>query len=197
MKQEMKEFIIDEYRACWDYYKKNQDERKNMFEWYLKVVGLPATGLFVSFVSIDGEYTLMYFVLSLLVALVGIGFFVAYVKESSNARGFLESINQIRDFYRRKFPKLNKVLIMDRYRDHNRKYESIKFWRSFVFFVLNSAFIASALFFILSEVGNWDWMPFSAASTIFLISIYGHYKIYKKLIGSHQIPEKMRKELGI
>ena len=49
-----KDFVLEEYKQLWSYYHKLLDERKNLLDWYFKVVTLPL-GLVGFFVSTKSE----------------------------------------------------------------------------------------------------------------------------------------------
>ena len=95
MKKE--EFLIEEYKILWSYYKETINNRKNMLDWYFKIIAIPAT-LFTLISSLDNveiENGLLGIIL-LIISLSGVGIFVGYVLESKNSKRYLEEIQRIK-----------------------------------------------------------------------------------------------------
>ena len=51
MNKETLSVVLSEYKILWDYYNTTLAERKNIYDWYFKIVALPATVVSVLFNS--------------------------------------------------------------------------------------------------------------------------------------------------
>jgi len=97
------EFLIEEYKTLWNFYKFTFEERKIIYEWYFKVVALPITilgalqGMFQGYLLTFPDFmTLFSKFMFLLLLLIEIALFVSYVLQSASSILYLRRIIKIR-----------------------------------------------------------------------------------------------------
>lgn len=171
-------FIIEEYKALWDYYKKTLDERKKLFDWYLLIITLPSSA--IAYLIFNQEKKIVVpdgvsAILLLLIYLIGLSLFITYTHESRNANHYLNAINKIRNHVRKHDKKTNGLLIIDLSRRKNSHFfglDIIKLSRSFVFILINSAAFSSSLM-LLTKSKN-----FTLLIVYFISSSYIHLVLF-------------------
>jgi hypothetical protein len=141
-------FVIEEYKALWDYYKRTLDERHKLLDYYYKTVPIPAALIAILTTSridttntfIAGDRVLQIASASFAVIfLVGIVTFTTYVKEGANARRYEAALNKIRERFRNKDSSIKNDLIIGDLRALPVRLGRIATWRGLIFVVLNSA----------------------------------------------------------
>ena len=181
-----KDFIIEEYKHLWSYYHKLLDERKNLLEWYFKVVTLPLglIGFFVSTkndqISLTPEIgasilAVIYF--------VGLSLFGAYSKESSNANKYHMAMVSLRNHINVKFPNMKGAIVIDELRNVNGKpfnMGSTAFWRISPLTLINSAVAMTSLKLFIIETS------ILTLSFVFIASVVLHYFLYQLLYATHR-----------
>jgi len=145
-------FILEEYKALWDYYKKTLDERKKLFDWFLLIITLPSSAIGYLIFNQDQNISIPNIVsalLLMLIYLIGLSLFITYTYESRNADNYLKAIRRIRNHFRKSDKKFRDLLIIDKSRQKNShifgKFDIIKLSRSFVFILINSATFSSSI----------------------------------------------------
>ncbi len=180
------EVAVEEYRHLWAYYHRTLDERKNLLDWYFKVVELPAAaiGYLVAngngSVSVDPQTGAG--VLGV-VGLIGIAIYGTYAKESANAGKYQASMARIREFFRRSNQELDLVLTIDRERAVNpnrSRLGSIRAWRGAMVALANSLVGTASLALAL------HWHTWCAWTLTFVGFAAVHLVLYERLYERYQ-----------
>jgi len=142
-------FLIEEYKALWDYYKRTLDERHKLLDYYYKTVPIPAALVAILATSrIDtliklnaGEGVLQQIASAAfaVIFLVGIVTYTTYVKESANAIRYETALNKIRERFRNKYSSIKDDLIIGDLRSVPIRLGRTPTWRGLILVVLNSA----------------------------------------------------------
>lgn len=172
------EILKDEYEKLWDYYNKSVQERFKLFDWYFKIVTIPSTVL-VGFNFLSENYfkeNILFIGLILLaIFLCGLCIYIIYAKQNSLTIKYDMSINKIRKYYRKNYPELKDILIIDKLRNDKgflNGLGSVKLWRGLIIVFFNSIIITSCLVvFGMSEKILWIIISY-IVSIMFHISIY-------------------------
>lgn len=144
------EIFRQEYAQLWKYYERTLDERKNLFDWYFRVVGLPGSVLtgYTLYQAVKCTYGRANYLLSGLFAILfalGWVFYATYAKESRNSKGYFERIQEMRDFLASIPPDKMDISwafgpIFQGREDHPSRHSSaIHTWRGFGLAIVNSA----------------------------------------------------------
>ena len=180
-----KDFVLEEYKQLWSYYHKLLDERKNLLDWYFKVVTLPL-GLVGFFVSTKSEQISLPHEIGatilVLIYFVGLALFGAYSKETSNAKKYHTAMVSLRNHINVKFPNLKGAIVIDELRSVDSKIlnlGSTAFWRISPLMLINSAVAVASLKLFLIET------PPLMLSFVFIDSVVLHYFLYKLLYATH------------
>ena len=104
----IKEISLEEYKVLWDYYKYTLAERKNLYEWYFKIIALPATliGLLhnTNIIESSNVYGVsasnFVFLIVLLIFLTGMVIFASYALQAYSSTQYFDQINDVREFMR-------------------------------------------------------------------------------------------------
>jgi len=157
---------LEEYRSLWAYYQRTLDERATLFNYYFKVVTVPA-GLAlaltlrltlkeggiqgIEFATASGSNDLTDFVSNLLsvIFLIGLAAYTAYSKETANGRKYEQSLNVLRGYFGGRFASLSEVLVIGDLRKPKSLFGglgSIAFWRGMILVFMNSAIVTFAYF---------------------------------------------------
>lgn len=175
MKKKSEIFLIEEYRANWTYYNKTLDERKNLFDWFLRIVGITSAGFGIAIrydlLPIESKYYGYFF---FLITALGLALFLTYLKETSNSKGYLWSNNLIRDYFREEDAKLKERLTADQYEDKYAWMGKIMHWRSSIFITLNmaTAFIGISMLYGLDSCLPWIISIIMVAFQIIMFRIF-------------------------
>jgi len=175
-------FILEEYKALWDYYKKTLDERKKLFDWFLLIITLPSSAIGYLIFNQNQNISIPIIVsalLLMLIYLIGLSLFITYTHESRNADNYLKAIRRIRNHFRKSDKKFKDILIIDKSRRENshifRKFDIIKLSRSFIFILINSATFSSSII-LLTDLKSLILLIFC-----FLVSLTIHLIIFNKV----------------
>ena len=98
------ECALEEYKILWDYYKVTLEERRNLFEWYFKVVALPASiiGYILTQnikITIAVDINLVLGGTIFAIFLCGVTLYITYISESVNATKYFREITKIRRYF--------------------------------------------------------------------------------------------------
>ncbi|SJZ32061.1 hypothetical protein SAMN04488132_10134 [Sediminibacterium ginsengisoli] len=161
--------LLEEYKVKWDYYKETHKNRKNLFDWYFKIVTIPASAFGVANI-ISGDKTKTTFSVQdyryvfLLIFLCGIGLFAAYVIETGISQMY---INRIKS--------LENLLF---FRNHkNSKFHtitSVGFWRVMPIIFINSFLLALSISFFRGFGIGCSTLTFVSSGIL-------HYLVYKPI----------------
>jgi hypothetical protein len=157
-------FLIEEYKALWDYYKRTVDERHKLLDYYYKIVPIPAALIGtlatldlskISSVAITPERALQVAGAGLAVVfMVGVVAYTTYAKETANSFRYIVAINKIREKFRDHYPSLKDHLIIHIIKTPMDRWGSIPFWRGLILVVLNSAIGVAAMGFLAQGIGQ-------------------------------------------
>ena len=172
--------ILNEYKILWEYYNTTLSERKNIYNWYFKIIALPATIVSVLFksnyVKLPSE-DLTFFLLGFysIIFLAGISLFITYTLESAASAKYYNDINKMRRLLRDIVGKPNRQFI---YVDPNYKQRakifSIRFFKSFTVPIINSGIGLN----VLNNIHTWN---IELNILFYLIMLWVHAFLYKKL----------------
>jgi len=94
---------IEEYKVLWDYYKITLAERKQLFEWYFKIIAIPVT-VFAYMLSQASQINNIYFVyvgaVLIVIGICGITLYITYIAESINATNYFKQIVNVQKYFR-------------------------------------------------------------------------------------------------
>ena len=124
---EMKQIILEEYKTVWECYRHTFTERKNIYEWYSKIIALPTAiiGILCS-VNLSSQpdlkitVTTFLFSFLLLIFLTSICIFVPYTIQSANSISYLERVHKAHKFVIDNFGEKYKPLFGAEYINPNR-----------------------------------------------------------------------------
>lgn len=150
--------VLNEYKILWDYYNTTLAERKNIYDWYFKIVALPATivGILFNTDYIDltskninpflyGFYGVVF--------LAGVSMFVAYTFESATSTKYYININNIRNLlFELADNNSKKFLYIDEISGQEVKILSGKFFKSLTVPVIN----AGIGLLVLNNFHTWN-----------------------------------------
>jgi hypothetical protein len=190
MKGKSVEIVIKEYEALWNYYNKSIEERFRLFDWYFKIVALPAS-IFIAILTLNGKDDISqritkYYPLAcsifFVIFLCGASLYITYIKQSYKAGKYFESILKVRSWLLVAFPDLYPVFSNKRESEGNRSllFDSVKFWRGATFVWFNS-FLISCCCFLLVYNHSAEWVGWISSFSVFLVSVYLHFRHYKKV----------------
>lgn len=176
------EFLIEEYKHSWAYYKVILENRKNLLDWYFKIVTIPAT-LFTIIVALDNKVKIAEILqnnlglIFLTIFLSGVGLYIAYARESGNAWSYLAAINKVKKFV---FPPPNHVILYYDLDCTERKcLREVSFWRAFPLVTINSFLFGVSVYYGITQlrlIGAFWYVAFA-----FLMSFASHIYYYPKL----------------
>lgn len=160
------DFIVEEYKALWEYYRRTLDEREITLAYDFKSVTIPATALTVvlalnargggsqDFPAIVVPANIVAGVF-LVLFLLGLTCLFKYGLESENARYFLRSINPIRKFAITEFSPLSHALNVDRVRPGSRPaWLQIPTYGELLICTVNAALAAAAISIVFDTADN-------------------------------------------
>jgi hypothetical protein len=165
-------FLKEEYKIKWDYYKELLINQKNIFDWYFKIVTIPASvfGVANIFSNSQAERNLSltnYKLIFLIIFFCGLGLFVAFVIETGKLKMYNNRIKQIE----------SQIYKTTDYREDQQSYfgfiYSVGFWRLTPIIIINSFLISLSLYVLTSR--------FYFPMAIFILSILLHFLIYHPL----------------
>ncbi|MEO1313151.1 MAG: hypothetical protein AAFV27_04665 [Pseudomonadota bacterium] len=101
MKEGEVDYLLKEYDLAWSYYVQTLAERKNVLEYYFKMIAIPGVLIIAfgdSFDAFADESDLSVVLVSLFVLLgvSGVGIFIYYALETRNSRVWRRKINEAR-----------------------------------------------------------------------------------------------------
>jgi hypothetical protein len=164
----------------WGYYQKTRDERKDLFDWYFKVVALPLTAMGAVFGVAGGMgqiremgfcarqrlFVIAAFAL-FVVLVVGIILYITYAKISSNAGKFKRVAEELRRLLLQRYQGRLAIPNVDTWPKQNRErkgwqlpchgLKSIKLWRGMTMAVINSAIGVACLVLTCWALGVRTW----------------------------------------
>lgn len=100
------EYALHIYDTFWDYYKKTLDERNQIINSYMVFVGIPITivGLFTdNIISNINNYNYWIMLVLVIILILGIVIFNAYIVESFISEKYLKRIKLITDYLQENF----------------------------------------------------------------------------------------------
>lgn len=141
------ECAVEEYKILWDYYKVTLEERRNLFEWYFKVVALPASiiGYILTqdiTIAMDLDLNLILGGILVAIFLCGVTLYVTYISESVNATRYFRAITRIRQYFCSQGKTLSQVFKVDKDKDakmHVNGIDIIKIFKGLTIPIINSA----------------------------------------------------------
>lgn len=138
------DIVLEEYRQLWAYYHRTLDERKNLFDWYFKIVGLPVAAI-VLLLRFGGEGIKVIEDVSTyllgVIGLTGVSLYATYACESANATRYEQALARIRSFWTSDAPELKRVIVIDELRSNGGSRVSIKALRGVSLAIINSAWL--------------------------------------------------------
>lgn len=179
------ECAVEEYKILWDYYKVTLEERRNLFEWYFKVVALPASivgYILTQDISLEVglEFNLILGCILVVMFLCGITLYVTYISESINATKYFRNITNIRRYFCEVDKSLSKVFKVDSNHDakmHINGLDFIKIFKGLTIPIINSAIGLIPTTFLLKIESITS---ISLAYLLILIShLFLYFMIYK------------------
>ena len=180
------ECAIDEYKLLWSYYQKILDERKNLFDWYFKVVTLPATVVGYIASGAPGSPDIPVQVIASLlfiIFLVGLTLYITYAKESSNAGKYECAMKSLRSFFRKKMPTLDEVIVIDDLRAKKstlKGFGSIKAWRGASIGIINSAIGVISISLLCTKFSLRFW------AISYLVLLLSHVILYSVMFSIYE-----------
>ena len=183
------EFVIEEYKLLWDYYNKTIIERKHLFDWFLLIITIPSSLIgYLSFKK-DGDFVIPLDISAyalLIIFFIGFSLFYTYLLASKNAGNYIKAIDNIRKIILDQ-PSPNEYKYLDeikplhafRSEDKKGKGNSVKFYRSFIFIILNSTIFGMFLQLIILP-NDAEKVEFGFYSIIgFIVAFFVQVVIYK------------------
>lgn len=142
---------LEEYRILWDYYKITLNERKQLFEWYFKLIAIPVTILAYMFTQAS-KISTIYFsyvgIALLIIGISGIVLYVTYITESINATHYYNKILKVQKFFRSKSSSLINVYpepVNDK-RGNKYGFDIIKISKGLPIPIINSGVLSLAVY---------------------------------------------------
>lgn len=186
--------VLEEYRLIWAYYQRTFDERRELFNWYFKIVALPvgvlgsiAAGfLFADDAVSRSESRAAEFsdalqaggAFLLLACLAGLTLYATYVRQCGNAGAYLQEIRMIRGYLRSRFTALEPLIHvapLDRHsRDSRFGLGSVRFMRGLSLAVTNSSIGSAGIMLFTSREAL-------AGSVGFVLIFLLHLGLYYRL----------------
>lgn len=173
---------LEEYRLLWRYYIVTIENRKSFFEFYFKTIVAPSlivgsAGLFEEKISGEG-YTFYVFLALAVIFAVGLSTYIAYCRESLNAKRYEVALARIRRFFGSVHPNLAEYISIDSLRHAGKEpplidIGSITFWRGNILTIFNAGIGAAPICYFLI------WSSFSQIAGAFLILLIGQIAIYQ------------------
>jgi len=141
-------FLIEEFKALWDYYKRTQDERHKSLDYFFKAVALPATlvGALTAtkfdwspILSAKAGHQAAAAVLTVIL-LMGFSAFTAFVKEALNARSYEVALHAIRRHFEIRYGAISEAIVIHKLRStRHSPGGSISRWQGLIFIFPNAA----------------------------------------------------------
>jgi hypothetical protein len=169
------EYRMEEYKAKWDYYKETLVNRKNLLDWYFKIVTIPASAFGIANIwaqstkSIDVSEITNYRYIFFLIAVCGIGLFICYAIETGISQAYVGRIRYIeKTLMNVEYKDINPNLIINKYFGF---LFSVGFWRASPKIFINT-FLVILFITMPSQIATY------LAILIGFISIFGHIVLY-------------------
>lgn len=140
------DYLLEEYKILWDYYKKTLDQRSEWLKSISLFIGIIAIAISPSFISINDSIII---VLLISTFLIGISISFVYMSESKISRRYLKKIKKIQEILASNTSIYKDILTSDEYNSKNSKATSISIQLSkcFPLYLINSLTAYLALFF--------------------------------------------------
>lgn len=184
MNKETLSVVLSEYKILWDYYNTTLAERKNIYDWYFKIVALPATVVSVLFNSDYIDLTnknINFFLYGFygVIFLAGISMFVAYTFESAVSVKYYSDINNMRKLLIKAVNKKNRsyFYIIENY-ERKATILSTKFFKSLTVPIIN----AGIGLVLLNNIHIWN-IPYNIL--FYTAILFCHALLYKAIFNHH------------
>lgn len=174
--------FLEEYKLKWSYYNNTIDERKNLFDWYFKIVTIPASAFGLTNIlskNLDNSPFRMedYGTVFLIIFLCGLGLFVSYCISTGNAHRYLDRLRHL------------ELILMNTEYEPKPKSQlgfllTVGFWRTTPIIFINS-FIFSLYYYFL-HIGTLH-----AVKIIFILTVIIHCSFYTILYNIGTAKQKM------
>lgn len=184
------EIVIDEYKILWQCFHKSLDERKNIYEWYLKVVALPTTIISIFLKSGESKNVSSFLIgFYCVIFLAGISIFIAYTLEAASTAKFYKDINNIRQILVKEIKKeYRKLYCLDKEYSRKAHLFSVKFFKFLSVPILNSGIGLIALNSICVLEAYLNVL-------IYIFMIFMHVLIYKILFNAYEKGQHKSQEI--
>jgi len=178
------------YERMWRYYVQTIDNRESLFNWYFKIVALPAAAMaLLAAAQRKGGIDIVVpapaaGAVLLAVYVAGVALVVAYAKMSRNSFAYYDHAQDMEEFLWEQFPGLAKYRTLRQMRGDRGealgelRLGSINGWRAAVIVALNTAIGSSSFALFVwkpSDPLRWLWVVATAALSVVLhVRLYAH-----------------------